>query len=116
MFVFSICISFDFHLCLLFSNIFLLSLFDIIPVAYCADDSLDLELSEAGPPGGTLGGTCPPISCGKRGGLILIQAMVAPGGSGTGSSRGGSYRSPASRWGGQSRLGVTLGRRGCYRR
>ncbi|KAG9438853.1 hypothetical protein H6P81_021151 [Aristolochia fimbriata] len=25
--------------------------------------------------------------------------MVAPGGSGTGSSRGGSYRSPASRWG-----------------
>jgi hypothetical protein len=44
-----------------------------------------------------LGGTCPPISCGKRGGLI--QAMVAPGGSGTGSSRGGSYRSPASRWG-----------------
>ncbi|KAK9081425.1 hypothetical protein Sjap_026617 [Stephania japonica] len=44
-----------------------------------------------------LGGTCPPISCGKRGGLR--QAMVAPGGSGTGSSRGGSYRSPASRWG-----------------
>lgn len=77
----------------------------IIPVAYCVDDSLDLELSEAGWP--PLGGQVPPISCGKRGGLI--QAMVAPGGSGTGSSRGGSYRSPASRWGGPipSSLGLT---------
>ena len=52
----SICTSF--HLCLLFSSIFWLYLFDS-PVAYCADDSLDLELSEAGPPGGRSGELVP---------------------------------------------------------